>query len=216
MKYKGVIFDMDGVIFDSERYSRDCYREACEKCGYQFDNAFFLTLMGATYQDCEARTEAWYGKEGARIIDEEYRTTYPQGFYEGKVPLKYYAYELINWLKDNNVPIALATSTNRAQATINFECSPFHGIPFDHMITGEIGAKSKPDPEVFLKAADALNLDIKDCVIIEDSLNGVKAAIASGGISIMVPDLIEPTEELRQQVDYIKKDLYEVYELLNS
>ena len=75
---------------------------------------------------------------------------------------------------------------------------------------------SKPHPEVFLKAAQLLNVDIQECLIVEDSFNGIKAAAASGGIGVLVPDLIEPNEEMKSLATFIKKDLYEVMDIIKQ
>lgn len=214
MNIRGVIFDMDGVIFDSEAHSFRCFEKACEQTGHQFDEAWYMTTMGTVVSDTHRMGEEFYGKEDYWQIDAAFRRIFVDGYHNGEVPLKPGAYELISWLKDNHFPICLATSSRMNHVHDSFDNSIFGAIPFDLAVTGEDGALSKPDPDVFFKAAALLDLPPQDCLIIEDSLNGVKAAIAAGSISCMVPDLQQPDQFILDNVTMIKKDLFEVMEVL--
>lgn len=214
MEIRAIIFDMDGVIFDSEIHSLNCFRKACEKTGLEFDETWFYSLIGQVHNDYVRRTTDKYGPAGFELLDSAYNEFFINGYLNGEVSLKAGAYELITYLKRHGFPVCLATSSDRIQVSRSFDNSLFKSNPFEHAVTGDAGAKSKPDPDVFLRAARELNVPIENCLVIEDSFNGIRAAINANSISCMVPDLLQPDEFIRKHATYIKKDLFEVMDLV--
>lgn len=215
MEINGVIFDMDGLIFDSERWSNICYRQACEQLGYPYSAELFKKMMGAVMDDSLRLQMEFY--QDRKVVDEimtTYEGLFEKALEEGKVGLMKGAWELIHFLKDHDFPMCLATSTRMTGVQAEFSHSPFQKIPFEHMVTGEAGAKGKPDPDVFLKAAALIGQPIETCVVLEDSINGMHAAIAAHSISIMVPDQLAPTPDIRAQASYIMPDLTAVQRFL--
>ncbi len=214
MEIKAVIFDMDGVIFDSETHSLACIKKACELTGLEYDEAWVYSLLGVVHTDYVERCIKKYGQEGYQLFDDTYNELFINGYLNKEVKLKPGAYEIITFLKERGFPICLATSSRNVQVNRSFDNSVFGKNPFPYSITGDAGAKSKPDPDVFLKAANILHVPIENCLVIEDSYNGVKAAINAHSISCMVPDLLAPNEFIEQNVSFIKKDLFEVLDLV--
>lgn len=212
---RGVIFDMDGVITDSEVYARKAYQQICQEKGIEYDDSFYSRLFGINYDYAHKLFMKYYGPDEEFItsLQDGYLTLLMQWLAEGKVPYKKGAIELLTYLNEHRFPMCLATSSGPRKVALAFNS---HGleVPFEHIITGEEVTRSKPDPEIFLKSAAKMELAIEDCLVVEDSIQGISAAIACNAISCMVPDLMPPTEEIIQKVCYIKKDLLEVLELL--
>ncbi len=214
MNIKGVIFDLDGLIFDSEIHSLNSFEAACRQTGLPFEKETFYSLIGVVHADEVRILTELYGKQGYDTLMEAYHRIYKDGYGKKQVLLKPGALELISGLKKAGFPMCLATSSTMVHVHDSFDNSPFGSIPFTVMVTSDDGTASKPDPEVFLRAAAKLDLPPENCLILEDSHNGIRAAIAAGSISCMVPDLLPPDDFIREHATFIKKDLFEVIELL--
>ncbi len=215
MEIKGVIFDKDGVLLDSEVFARSQMAKAFRHVGFELTDEFYNTLLGRTYPAVKARITAHLGSE--EIYDrfrELFQRLFREGYQKGEVPLKPGSYELINYLNERKFPICLATSGSEESLHLGFDNSIFHGNPFEHFVTGEMVTHSKPHPEIFLKAAEMIGVPIEKCLVVEDSFSGVRAARASGAVSCMVPDLVQPDAELMPCIDILKRDLWEVRDLL--
>ena len=133
---------------------------------------------------------------------------------KGKIPLKQGALELLKALRERNIPMAVASSSG--QSTISVYLHSVGVIAyFDTLITGS-GLPSKPAPDVFLKAASALGAEPKRCLVLEDSLNGIKAGRAAGMTVMMVPDVFPYTDDLAPYVDHVAPDLAAVIPLLDA
>ena len=117
--------------------------------------------------------------------------------------------ELLSFLKENNVKTALASSTKVETVTNQLRDAKILDY-FDVVIGGDMVKNSKPNPEIFLKAAEKLGIDPKEAYIIEDSFNGIKAAHSAKAMPIMVPDMLEPDEEISSLCHKIFKDLIQV------
>ncbi|MDO4377733.1 MAG: HAD family phosphatase [Erysipelotrichia bacterium] len=215
--FKGVIFDMDGLLVDSERFSKHLYREIFNDLNVHFDNNIFKNVLGLSRQ-----AESQYLEElfGSATKVEQFYDLYSKKLYdsykESKIPLKQGAEQLLFWLKEKEIPFALATSSPLGAVKLAFCNRNISLSDFTSVITADDITKSKPDPQIFLKAADKIHCSIEDCVILEDSYNGIMAAIASGGIPMLVIDLYNPDEEVTKKVKYIKNNLSEVLNLLQE
>ena len=207
---KAVVFDMDGVIFDSERLSKEVWLEIAEECGIEgfspvYDEIIGVNKAGGRQIVCEA-----YGKDFP--FDEIHAEAAvrklpkcPNGHY----PLKAGIVELLTFLKEQNYKIGLASSTEESVVRMHLEKSGLISY-FDCLICGNMVANSKPHPEIFLVACETLGVTPGETYIIEDSYNGIRAAASAGAFPIMVPDLKAPTEEMEKLSKLILKDLYEV------
>ncbi|MBR2177008.1 MAG: HAD family phosphatase [Clostridia bacterium] len=207
---KAVIFDMDGVIFDSEKLYLECCKEAAEKSGIENIEETCLSCIGLNTERTLTLFRDRYGDDFP--LDEFWsyaRKRFAEKAQGGLLPVKKGAEELLRYLKNNHVPIGLASSTKTE--TVRTELTAAGLIHyFDVIIGGDMVPKSKPEPDIFLLAADWLGFPAEDCVIIEDSFNGIRAANASGAFVIMVPDLVQPTAEISSLANQILPSLIEV------
>ena len=210
MKIDAVIFDMDGVIFDSERAYMVCCIEVGKKYNLENVEEVCLKCIGIN------------SRETARILYESYGDSFPlekyrQEVYElfrevygnGKLPVKEGVQELLGYLKSAGVPMAIASSTKSSDVKMELDEAGLLKY-FDKVIGGEMVERSKPEPDIFLKAAEELGMEPENCLVIEDSHNGVRAAYTAGMIPVMVPDLLEPTPEMKEKTAAIYKTLLDV------
>ena len=207
---KAVVFDMDGVIFDSEslvirmwervakEHGVDGVVEVCRQCfgtNAEATKRIFLDHYGEDfpYDEYKAEMSALFHQEAAG----------------GKLPQKPGVRELLEYLKKNGVAVGLASSTREAVVRKELEEGGF--LPyFDVLVCGDMVSRSKPFPDIYLEACARLGFAPVDCCAIEDSYNGIRAAKAAGMRPIMVPDLAEPTEEMREKAECILPSLLEV------
>ncbi len=216
MEIKAVLFDMDGVITDSETYARKSMHETFENRNIEWDEVFYNSLLGINHKMGQQLAIKKFGSEEvADSIMNEFITRLEGYFIRKEVKFKPGALELITYLNEHNFPIALATSGSPEKIKRSFDSNNVDN-PFTHIINGSMVTNSKPDPEIFLKAAKLVDTDISNCLVIEDSVNGIKAAINAGSISCLVPDYIIPPIELQNQASMVKKDLFEVLEVMKS
>ena len=208
--FKGIIFDMDGVIFDSERLYLECCMEAAAIFGIDDMENTCMSCIGLNTEKTLARFSEVYGKDfPVNDFWKEATSRFAQKVQNNLLPVKKGAREILEYLKNNNVPIALASSTITGRVRSELAAAGLINY-FDVIVGGDMVTKSKPEPDIFLYAADKLKIPAKNCCIIEDSFNGVRAAHASGAFVIMVPDLIQPTEEIALLADIILPSLTDV------
>lgn len=210
MEINAVIFDMDGVIFDTESLYLKHWCSIFSKYGYEMTKENYLLVMGRGRKVVKEKFLGIYGEN--LPIDNMYKEKdYELSKYieENEVPIKEGAYELLEFLKASGYKVALATSAKRGRAMKHLKDSRFENY-FDVIITGEDIEKTKPNPEIFLKALERLNIEPKKAVVIEDSIAGIKAAKNAGIFAIHVPDLKEPDEEIIKEADIIVSNLLEV------
>lgn len=206
---KAVIFDMDGVIVDSERALLVEWKKVADELGLPDIERVYISVCGTTREMTERMVKEAYGQDFP--FDELDRKVYAMRDerYQDGLPLKSGIRELLSALKDNRIPVALATSTDGERARRQIDAVgllPF----FDILVTGDMVTRSKPDPEIFLIAIDKLQVPASGAVIIEDSFNGVRAGRNAGAEVIMVPDLRQPDDEIRGCYDHVFSDLHEV------
>lgn len=211
-----VIFDMDGVIFDSERMVIKCWETVAEKYGLP---NIYDHCIEATGMNVAETKKVFIRRYGEDVPYDEYRAErkklFEEAFYNDEVAVKKGTFELLNYLHDNGFKIALATSTS--EATVRKELE-FKGLIdyFDVIVCGDMVENSKPAPDIFLLAAEKLGVDPSHAVGIEDSFNGVRASKGAGLYTIMVPDIKEPDDEMKGLSDVILPDLIEVRNHIDS
>ncbi|MBN2532785.1 MAG: HAD family phosphatase [Spirochaetales bacterium] len=189
MSYHAVIFDMDGLMFDTERLSYAMWEKAGKEKGYSIPESVFSEITGCNVTETEKILK---GRLGQNFPYHELRTIrliYTDYYLEKEgVPVKRGLFPLLSLLKKMGIKKAVATSTEKARAV---KLISLAGIlqDFDCIVGGDDVEKSKPEPDIFLEAARRLKTDPAGCIVLEDSERGVFAALKAGMFPIMVPDM---------------------------
>ena len=213
-----VIFDMDGVLFDSENLILQNWKEIAGKHGYdveEMSNVFYQCIG----TNSVVTAEIVRGHYGENFPYEEFRAESSRLFKEKVekygMPVKSGVKELLDFLKAKGATIGLASSTRKAVVEEELQAAGIREY-FHVVVGGDMVEHSKPEPDVFLKCAKELSVDPKTVYIIEDSYNGIRAAKKAGATAIMVPDLIMPDDEMKSLSDYIMTSLSDVREWLEQ
>lgn len=212
--YKAVVFDMDGVIFDSERAVMQCWKEVASRHNIPDIEKAILACTGTTM----VRTrEIMLNLYGADFPYDEYARESSAIFHSrydgGRLPMKPGVKELLTFLKEHDKKIALASSTRQQVVTDELRDAGVIEY-FDRIICGDMVSRSKPAPDIFLKACEELNISPSDSYAIEDSYNGIRAAHAGGLHPIMVPDLLPADEEMQSLAEIVLPSLTSIMEYL--
>ena len=215
---KAVVFDMDGVIFDSEKLYRKHWMITGREYGIPEDEMEDLCnhIAGATRQHNERLLKEHFGEDfdydtfRAKTMDRMDAEIARNG-----LDMKPGVKELFAYLKENGYQIALATSTAQERASRNLQRAGILEV-FDKIVYGGVVPNGKPAPDIYLRACEELGVKPEEAIGIEDSINGVKSSSAAGLYTIMVVDLIEPTEEMRPLADQIYYSLFDVIALLKK
>ncbi len=211
---KTVIFDMDGVIFDSERAVFAGWQELAEKYGFKQLEIPYRRCIGVNAAASKQIFLDFYGEDFPYdLYCREQSENYHAKYDNGNLPMKKGVRELLTALKSEGYRTAIASSTRTAVVKHQIEAAGLLSF-FDCIIGGDMVEKSKPNPDIFLKAAETLGGTADGTYVIEDSYNGIRAAHAAGMIPVMVPDMLPPDEEMREKAAYILDDLSEVRKLL--
>ena len=212
--YKAVVFDMYGVIFDSERAIMQCWKEVASRHNIPDIEKAILACTGTTM----VRTrEIMLNLYGADFPYDEYARESSAIFHSrydgGRLPMKQGVKELLTFLKERGKKIALASSTRQQVVTDELRDAGIIEY-FDRIICGDMVSRSKPAPDIFLKACEELNISPSDSYAIEDSYNGIRAAHAGGLHPIMVPDLLPADEEMQSLAEIVLPNLTSIMEYL--
>ena len=214
MNYHAAIFDMDGLLLDAERVCMRVFQEACEVQQLPFYTEVYLSIIGRNAAGIEAIFRKAYGNDLDRL-HQEWRTRYNAVVKHQAIPVKEGVVELLEWLKEQSLPIAVATSTAKDVAKIKLELAGLSKY-IDNLTTGCEVNNGKPDPEIYLLAANRLNVEPTKCLAFEDSNNGVRAAVAANMSTYQIPDLVEPCDEVRQFGHSIVPSLHDVLKELKQ
>jgi HAD superfamily hydrolase (TIGR01509 family) len=213
--WRGVIFDMDGLLLDSERLERDaCRLVAAERGLKAIDDTFYLKVVGRNGADTQ---RIFLQEYGADFPYESFRTAWKEQRDEliarDGLPIKLGAVELIDDLRFRGVRLGVATSTGRCRAAQMLIQAGLHDR-FDAFAFGDEVMQGKPHPEIFLKVSDALGVAPQHCLVLEDSEAGIEGARAAGMTVIAVPDLKPPSQRTESLTMAICASLVEVRDLL--
>jgi HAD superfamily hydrolase (TIGR01509 family) len=205
-----VIFDMDGLMFDSEKISIYAWRRASEKYGYDITEEIFKQTLGLNLEKIREIFCKYFGEDCPYDdIKTQRRYVIDQYIDEKGVPVKKGLFNLLEALKKLNIRTAVATSSSRVIAEKMLKLSEVFTY-FDFIVCGDEVKKSKPDPEIFLIAADRLKCLPENCIVLEDSEAGIMAAFSAGMKPLLVPDMKEPCDEVRALAYNVFADLDEV------
>ena len=214
MSFQAVIFDMDGLLMDSERVGLDVMHDCGLLQGYDIPVAMVRETIGSNKQSSSDYYHQFFPALDTDRLFLDFKNAMCDLAKQGKIPLKKGALELLEEIKRQGIPMAVASSSG--QSTISVYLNSVGVIAyFDALITGS-GLPSKPAPDIFLKAAATLRAEPEKCLVLEDSLNGIKAGRAAGMTVVMVPDVFPYTDDLAPYVDHVLPDLAAVIPLLEA
>ena len=193
----GAIFDMDGTLFDTEKLYRQAWLDVAKEFGLEKNYELPVAISGTNP-----------GEESFQVI----RKFYPEidakkYFYrvlemvddwrEKKLELMAGVLEILDFFKAKNISMAVASAAPVEVIEQNLSRKNLRGY-FKVLVGGNEVSNGKPAPDIFLLAAKKLNLAPEDCYIFEDSFNGIRSAAASGGVAIMIPDTVQPNDEIKK------------------
>lgn len=210
MKFKAAIFDMDGVLFDTERLYQETWKELAMERNISLGDSFLMAISGTNGSFMKRTIEKYYQVSDGTEIMETCMVRMRQKL-EAHVPVKKGVYEILEYLHGIGMRIAVASSSSVMQIEANLRRSGIRDY-FAEIVSGTEVEHGKPSPDIFLLAAKRLGFRSEECLVFEDSENGVKAGHQAGCFTIMIPDLIEPGEEMRALCSEIYPDFLKVRE----
>ena len=212
---RAVIFDLDGLLIDSERLVFDAMVASAPRFGRVMDMAIFRTLVGLPRAANDLQLLEHYGGDFPIEAFNAAVSTHINAERQAVAALKTGVTELLDALDRHALPRALCTSSGRQWVDRHFSA---HDLArrFDAVVARGDYEHGKPSPEPYIKAAGALAVDPTLCLALEDSHNGVRAAHAAGMMTIMIPDLLAPTEEMHEKTVRIADSLHDIAALFTG
>ncbi len=212
-----VIFDMDGVIFDSERTLLESWLETAERYGVDRElvRDTYIRCIGTNRnQTTEIYTSAFLpvlGEERMWSLWEESYALHRERYAGGALPLKAGVRELLEYLSERGIPAGIASSSRKSTVEQQIGAAGLAGF-FVGCVGGDAVKISKPDPEIYRLACGTFGFDPARTYAVEDSFNGIRSASAAGLKAVMVPDLVPPDDEMKRLSVTVCKDLFEAME----
>ena len=212
---EAVIFDMDGTLIDSESVYIAAMQDAAGTLGLALPLDLCHAMVGVPSHECNLMLQEHYGPGFDLTVFRGHFSKSVQRQMSERVPMKPGVVELLDFLRDRGLPLAIATSAGRATAERNLGRAGLLDR-FDALATRDDVEHPKPAPDLYLEAAKRLGVAPERCVAFEDSSIGIIAAHAAGMRAVMVLDILPPTEEARAKCFHIAQDLHEVLRRMNS
>ncbi len=202
---KAVIFDMDGLILDTEKHLVRFWCEAANEAGFPMQREHALHIRSLARKFAVPYLQGIFGEEFDYLKIRTRRMELMAAELQRKgLELKKGVKELLSYLNENHIPAAVATATDYERTKDYLTKMGIFGC-FDRIVCATMVENGKPKPDIYLYAAQQLNLPPSECMALEDSPNGVRSASSAGCLTVMVPDLTQPDEEL-QGLIYAKAD----------
>ena len=215
IKTRALLVDMDGILFDTETYSINSIIDIVARQGLEITREYIIAHMGMGPADILTEYKRHLGpKFNAELYWETYWKERNEHFEKNSLPLKPGAIELLAECKNKGVPCVLATSSPQKEGLASLARAGVD-MYFADCVGGDMFEHSKPQPDIYLTAASLAGVSIEDCVVLEDSLNGLKSGRASGARTVMIPDIVPFSEAHRPYCDYLGETLADVTQLLN-
>ncbi|MEQ1485169.1 HAD family phosphatase [Methyloglobulus sp.] len=212
--FSAFIFDMDGLVLDTEPTYFAAWQQAVKAMGYQLEPDACKALSGFDYRQVEAQLQAWLGHDFNTLTFKQLGAEcWRNHVYEHGIMVKKGVIALLDYAQQQEIPVCLATNSSAIYVQ---ECLAIAGITlrFPLVVTSDDVERVKPKPDIFLKAAERMQVDIHHCVVFEDSPTGILAASASGAYTVYIPSTF-PVKPLTVELsDCVLDDLTQVFETL--
>lgn len=213
---KAIIFDMDGLMIDSERVTFEGYQEMLKKMNLTMSEDFYITLLGKPIKGIYQRFYDVYGQDfPIESVIKDVHQYMAERFEKEGVPLKKGLIPLLEYLKAYHYKTIVATSSNRDRVDNILQSADIEKY-FDDSICGDEVTKGKPNPEVFLKSCQKLGVNVDEAIVLEDSEAGIQASHAANIKVICIPDMKYPEPEFAEKTYKIFKDLNDVKDFLQT
>lgn len=212
MNYKAVIFDMDGLLFDTEIVYYEASQMVADQMGFPYDKELYLKYLGVSDEEVWANYHQIFASFGENNVQKFINDAYEQTirrFSLGAVQLKPGVIELLDFLEEHRIPKVVASSNQRHIIELLLEKNQLTNY-FETIVSAENVKRAKPDPEIFLLAHEYLGTKKQETLVLEDSKNGILAAASAEIPVIMIPDLLAPSEDLQQKTLAVLSSLHEV------
>lgn len=210
---KTILFDMDGTLFDTEKYYKQKWEQALREYGYEMTSERLLMLRSLGRPFCIEQFQNWFGKDFDywKVLKRR-RALMDELLAETGIPLKPAVRETLKTLHERGYHLAVVTATGIERTRANLVEAGIYEL-FDEVVCGPMVERGKPAPDIYLYACERLDISPGEAFAVEDSPNGVRSAHAAGCRVIMIPDLTQPDGELEKML-YRKadclKDLLEI------
>ena len=210
-----VAFDVDGLMIDTESVWKNAFDKAGDKYGIpNLGDTLFPSLIGKRLEDEQELLDRLLPSDIQNQLINEWRQI-GLGSLEREVPVKPGLYEMLDFLEQHHIKMAVATTTRRELTEQRLKKIGVYDR-FEYVLCGDEVTKRKPDPEIYLSVLHKMNTKAENAIVLEDSSVGVEAAYRAGIDCIQVPDLIAPTEIQKKQTIYTAKDLMEARDYIKE
>lgn len=193
---QGAIFDMDGLLFDTERMYRDSWKQSAQQFGLVHNPDFPRAVCGSSGAHMREIILQYYPQVDAKAFEDDCILRVEREL-ETHVPEKSGVRDILQYFKQHGVRVAVASSSKRATVLHNLKQADIFSY-FDAIVSGDQVTHGKPAPDIFLLAAQQIGCEPENCYVFEDGTNGIRAGAAAGCTTIMIPDLTPPNAQLEQ------------------
>lgn len=213
---KGIIFDMDGLMFDTERLVIKAWDFAGKQMGYSITKDIVIKTLGLNTENTRRVFIEHLGNNFDFYVFRKIRVDYMTDYIDKNgIPIKTGLIELLDFLKSNHYKMTVATSTEKEKTEYYFKKANI-SYYFDDIVCGDMIERGKPEPDIYLKASKIIDVAPNECLALEDSPIGILSAYRAGMKPVMIPDLVKPNEETNKILYAKLPTLFDVIELLNN
>lgn len=215
-KIKGAIFDMDGLMIDTEKLYLRYWKQAAADFGYNMEDKHVFAIRSLARKFSVPLLKSFFGEEFPTEDVRARRTELINAHIEQNgIELKKGLFELLDFLKAHNIKLAVATATPRDRTLMYLGI--INALEYiDAIVCGDMVTIGKPAPDIYLAAAAKLGLNSKECAAFEDSPNGIKSAYSAGCYAIMIPDMTPPDDEILPMLSGVYDSLDEAAEFFEG